>query len=59
MKWLRFFLLLVVVVAFGCSSAPSNTQGDVEDADATEVDAAQEAAAGGTATEEPSGEAQP
>jgi len=31
MKWLRFLLLLGVVVAVGCFSAPSGSSGDADD----------------------------
>jgi PBP1b-binding outer membrane lipoprotein LpoB len=42
MKWLRYLFLLAVLTAVGCSSAPAPEQ-MVEDAPATEVDAAAEA----------------
>lgn len=49
MKWLRFLVLLGVVVAIGCPSAPSGTQGDANDpaltTDLEEIDPAAEAAA--------------
>ncbi|NLX95689.1 MAG: hypothetical protein GXY83_05895 [Rhodopirellula sp.] len=41
MKWLRFLVLLSVVVAVGCSSAPSGSQ---EEAAPPPVDAADPAA---------------
>ena len=58
MKWLRFFLLLGVVVAVGCSP-PSGTEGDANDpaltTDLIPVDEAAEAAAAGAATEAAAG----
>ncbi len=45
MKWLRFLLLLGVVVAVGCSSAPSGSAGDESDpALTTDLEAFDEAA---------------
>lgn len=50
MKWLRFVFLLAVLVAIGCSRAPSSSE--APDAAVEEVDAAAEAAAAAIATEE-------
>ncbi len=57
MKWLRFFLLLGVVVAVGCP-APSGTAGDANDpALTTDLEPIDESAEGAaTATEETSTE---
>ena len=55
MKWLRFFLLLGVLVAVGCS-APSGTEGDANDpaltSDLVPIDEAAEAAAVAPSTDE-------
>ena len=52
MKWLRLFLVLGVLVAVGCPSAPSGTPGGADDAATDTVDEAQEAEAAAIADEE-------
>ncbi len=62
MKWLRLFVLLAAVVAFGCDTRSSGTAGDASDPEMTSdlepVDEAaeEEAANSAEAGEEASGE---
>jgi len=53
MKWLRLFVLLAAVVAFGCDTRSSGTTGDTNDPEMTSdlepVDEAAEAAAADSA----------
>ena len=63
MKWLRLFFLLAVVVAVGCSQAPSGTAGDENDpaltTDLVGMDPEAEANATAEAEAVPAGEAKP
>jgi len=53
MKWLRLFILLGVVVALGCPSGPSGSEGDANDpALTTDLEPMDEAAEAATVAEE-------